>query len=189
MDDHPRLHAETLAEWQDWLATNHATTAGVWLVSWRTGTGRPAPSYDDAVTEALRYGWIDSTARTIDEERSMLRFTPRRPGSGWARSNKERIARLEAEGRLEPAGAAILEAARADGSWTLFDSVEDMMVPDDLGASLDAVPGGREGWDALPPSARKAYLYWLVQAKRPETRQRRIIEVAERASRSERPGQ
>lgn len=186
MEDEPRVHAETVAEFGDWLAANHATARGVWLVTWRPSTGRPAPSYDDAVTEALRYGWIDSTARTLDDDRRMQRFSPRRPGSGWSRTNKERIARLEAEGRLAPPGRAVVEAARADGSWSLLDSVEALEVPDDLAAALDAVPGAREHWDASRPSTRKAVLAGLARAKRPATRQRRVADAAAKAGRGER---
>ena len=186
MNDDPRLHVEITAEFGEWLAANHATMPGVWLVTWRNTTGRPAPSYDDAVTEALRFGWIDSTARTLDDERRMQRYSPRRPGSGWSRSNKQRIARLQAEGRLEPAGLAVIEAARADGSWQLFDSVEALEVPEDLHAALDGLPGAWNQWNAFPPSARKAILGWIVQAKRPATRERRVNEAAGKAARGQR---
>lgn len=186
MDDHPQLHAETVAEFGDWLASHHATMSGVWLVTWRAGTERPAPKYDDTVMEALRYGWIDSTARVLDEQRRMQRFSPRRRGSGWSRSNKDRVARLEEQGRLEPAGRAVIEAARADGSWELLDSVEALEVPDDLAAALASLPGAREQFDAFPPSARKAILQWIVMAKRPTTRERRVIDAAHKAARGER---
>jgi uncharacterized protein YdeI (YjbR/CyaY-like superfamily) len=185
--DEAQLHADTAEEFGAWLGANHATASGVWLVTWREATGRSVLNYDDAVCEALRFGWIDSTARTLDEERRMVRFSPRRPGSGWARTNKERIARLEARGRLEPAGRAVVEAARADGSWSLLDPVEALAVPDDLAAALTAA-GAQHEWDALPASARKQYLAWIVQAKRAETRARRVAATAEKASRGERPG-
>ncbi len=186
MDDDPQLHVETAAEFGDWLSANHDTASGVWLVTWRTPTGRPAPSYEDCVLEALRYGWIDSTRRTLDEERSMQRYTPRRPGSGWSRTNKDRIAELESGRGLEPSGLAVLEAAREDGSWDLLDSVEALEVPDDLAAALASVPGAREQWDEFPPSARKRILQWVVTAKRPETRERRVTDAAHKAARGER---
>ena len=189
MSDYPRVHVETAAEFGEWLAANHATMTGVWLVTWRTATGKPAPSYDDLVVEALRFGWIDSTAGTLDDERTMLRFTPRRPGSGWSRSNKERIARLETRGGLEAAGRAVLDAARADGSWSLLDSVEALEVPDDLAAALDRTPGAREQWEGFPPSAKKQILHWIVQAKRPATRNKRVTEAAQKAARGERANQ
>lgn len=188
-DDAERVHAETSAAWAAWLQANHTRDGGVWLVSWRRHTQRPSVAYEDAVTEALRFGWIDSTARRLDDERTMQRYSPRRPGSGWSASNKDRIARLEVEDRLEPAGRAVLEAARADGSWNLLDSVEALEVPDDLASALDALPGAREQWDGFPPSARKQILHWIVLAKRPETRRRRVAEAAEKAVHGERANQ
>jgi uncharacterized protein YdeI (YjbR/CyaY-like superfamily) len=189
MKDDPRLQVENAGALGDWLAAHHATATGVWVITWRAATGRPAPSYDDVVSEALRFGWIDSTARKLDDERTMLRFSPRRSGSGWSRPNKERIARLEVQQRLEPAGRAAVEAARADGSWHLLDSVEALEVPDDLRAALDALPGAREQWDAFPPSARKIILGWIAQARRPATRQKRVAEAAQKAARGERAHQ
>ncbi|MFA9431444.1 YdeI family protein [Egicoccus sp. AB-alg2] len=188
-DGDPRVHVETVEEWADWLAAHHADATGAWLVTWRTPTGRPAPTYDEAVTEALRFGWVDSVARRLDDERSMLRFSPRKRGSGWSRPNKVRIARLEADGRMAPAGAAVLAAAQADGSWTLLDAVEDLEVPDDLAAAFDAHPGSRERWEAFPRSAKRAILEWIVQAKRAETRARRVAETAEKAAPGERANQ
>jgi uncharacterized protein YdeI (YjbR/CyaY-like superfamily) len=180
------VHVETIGQWRDWLAEHHLTETGVWLVTWRTTTDRPAPPYEQQVEEALRVGWVDSTLRRLDDDRSMLYFARRRPGSGWARSNKARIARLESEGRMLPAGQAVVDRARADGSWTLLDAVEDLVVPDDLAAALDAHEGARQQWDSFTASARKQLLWWIVQAKQPATRAARIEETARRASRGER---
>lgn len=186
MEEEPQLHVESASEFGDWLAAHHDTMTGVWLVTWRSVTERAAPDYEDAVMEALRYGWIDSTKRVLDDERHMQRFSPRRAGSGWSRSNKDRIATLEEQGRLEPAGRAMVDAARADGSWELLDSVEALEVPDDLAAALDSVPGAREHFEGFPPSARKAILAWIVMAKRPSTRERRVTDAAHKAARGER---
>lgn len=183
--DAPRVHIETVEQWRDWLAEHHLTDTSVWLVTWRSVTGRPAPTYEQQIEEALRVGWIDSTARKLDDDRSMLYFARRRPGSTWARSNKDRVARLEAEGRMLPAGQAAVERARADGSWVVLDAVEDLVVPDDLAAALDE-HGAREQWDALSPSRRKQALWWIVQAKRPATRAARIEETARRVAGGER---
>lgn len=184
-----RVEPGDLQAWTDWLAANHARATGVWLVTWKKATGHQAFPYEQAVTEALRFGWIDSVARGLDERRSMLWYAPRRPGSGWSRSNKQRIARLEAEDRLHPAGRAVVEAARADGSWSLLDAVEDLVVPDDLAAAFDAHPGSREQWDAFPRSVRRALLEWIVQAKRPATRAKRIAEAASEAAHGRRANQ
>ncbi len=134
------------------------------------------------MVEALRYGWIDSTQRKLDAERNMQWFAPRRPNSSWARSNKLRIERLEREGRLEEAGREAVEAARANGSWELLDSVEDLVVPDDLAAALDARPGAREHWERFTPSQRRMLLWWIVSAKRTATRERRVTETADKAA-------
>jgi uncharacterized protein YdeI (YjbR/CyaY-like superfamily) len=185
--DAPRVHVETVEQWREWLAEHHRTAPCVWLVTWRQSTGRPAPSYEEQIEEALCVGWIDSTFKRLDDDRSMLYFSRRRPGSGWARSNKERIARLESEGRMSEAGRSAVDRARADGSWALLDAVEDLIVPDDLAAALDLHAGAREYWDGLSASARRQILWWIVQAKRPTTRAARIEETARRASRGERP--
>jgi uncharacterized protein YdeI (YjbR/CyaY-like superfamily) len=185
----PRFHPETRAEWRAWLAEHHAGTRNVWVVTWKPHTGRPAPSYDDLVEEALCFGWVDSTAGTVDDERKMQRFSPRKPGSGWARTNKVRIERLLAEGQMAEPGLAVLRQAQEDGSWTLYDDVEALVVPDDLAAALDALPPARANFDAFPPSARKRILAWVVTAKRPATREARIRTSAELAQRNERANQ
>ncbi|HYN97672.1 MAG TPA: YdeI/OmpD-associated family protein [Pilimelia sp.] len=184
-----RIHPETRAQWRAWLAEHAGTTPGVWLVSWRKGVGRPAVSYDESVEEALCFGWVDSTANRLDDERTMLYFAPRKRGSGWSRSNKQRIERLIAAGLMTEAGLRVVERARQDGSWRLLDAVEDLVVPDDLAAELAARPSARDHWDGFPPSARKAILTWIVQARRDETRRRRVVETAECAQRGERANQ
>jgi uncharacterized protein YdeI (YjbR/CyaY-like superfamily) len=117
----------------------------------------------------------------------MLRFSPRKRGSGWARTNKLRIERLLAEGLMAEPGLALIEEAKRDGSWTLLDAVEDLIVPDDLAAALDAHPGARARWDGLPRSVRRAALERIVLARRPETRARRVTETARLTARGERP--
>ena len=188
-DDAPRVHAESVEQWRDWLLAHHETEPGAWLVSWKAPTGRPCVKYELAVEEALCVGWIDSAGRTLDDERRMLWFTRRKPGSGWARTNKERIVRLEAEGRMTPAGRALIDAAKADGSWTLLDDVEDLVVPDDLAAAFDRYPGARQNFDAFPPSARRGILEWIVQAKRAPTRAARLEESARLAAQNIRANQ
>lgn len=134
------VHVESREELRAWLSEHAADSPSVMLVTWRRPTGRPAPSYDDVVEEALCFGWIDSAGRTLDDERSCLRIGPRRKGSGWARTNKVRIERLERDGLMTDAGRAVIQRAKADGSWTLLDAVEDGIVPDDL---RDALAPGR----------------------------------------------
>jgi len=177
--DAERVHLETAEAWRAWLLTNHTRREGVWLVQWKARSGKPAIPYEQAIEEALCFGWVDSTYRSLDEERGMLWYSPRRKGSLWARSNKERVARLEAAGRMTDAGRAAIELAKADGSWTILEPVEDLIVPADLAAALDARPGAREHWEAFPPTAKRAFLLRVATAKRPETRARRVTDCAD----------
>jgi uncharacterized protein YdeI (YjbR/CyaY-like superfamily) len=174
------------AGWRAWLGEHHGSSDGVYLVSWRRGSGRTSVPYEDAVEEALCVGWIDSSGRNIDDERSIQWFSPRRTKSAWARSNKQRVARLTEAGLMLPAGLAAIEVAKRTGMWTLLDDVEDLIEPNDLVAVLDGVPSARANWDAFPPSARRAMLAWVVRAGRPETRAKRVSAIAEKAARNER---
>ncbi|MGI5129510.1 YdeI/OmpD-associated family protein [Pseudonocardia sp. CA-107938] len=185
-EDAERIQPETIEQWRAWLAEHHARGSGVWLVTWKASAPGPTLGYEECVEQALCFGWVDSSARGLDEQRTMLWFAPRRPGSGWARTNKARIERLTAAGLMAPAGQAVIDAARADGSWTLLDDVEDLVVPPDLADALAAVPPARERFDAFPPSVRRAILAWIVTAKRPATRASRIATTAEKAARGER---
>jgi uncharacterized protein YdeI (YjbR/CyaY-like superfamily) len=180
-----QVHPADVDAWRAWLSEHHDRGTGVWLVTWKARTGRPTVGYEESVEQALCFGWIDSTHRSLDDERSMMWFAPRRRGSGWARSNKQRIARLENAGLIAPAGRAVIDAAKADGSWTLLDDVEDLVVPPDLAEAFDAHPGARERWDGFTRSARRMMLVWLVEAKKPETRTGRIAQIAERAAAGE----
>ncbi|WP_084104295.1 YdeI family protein [Demequina sp. NBRC 110056] len=185
-DGRERIHPESAAECRAWLAAHHTRTAGVWVVRWTAKSGRVEMEYDDLVRELLCFGWVDSTAGKVDDERTMLYCAPRKKGSGWSRPNKARIAELEAAGLIEPAGAAAIARAKQDGSWTLLDDVEDLVVPPDLAAALEARPGARAHFDAFPPSARKYALAQLVLAKREATRAARIERIADAAERGER---
>ncbi|GAA1476133.1 hypothetical protein GCM10009623_05790 [Nocardioides aestuarii] len=186
MDDAERFEPDDLAAWSAWLREHHADTPGVWLVT-RKASSSPAFDYEAAVREALRWGWVDSTQRGVDEHRSMMWYAARRPGSVWTRNNKRRVADLENAGLMEPAGAAAVASAQESGMWTLMDDVEDLVVPDDLAAALDARPDARGHWDAFPPSVRKQALAWIVLAKQPATRARRVDDVAEKSALGERP--
>jgi uncharacterized protein YdeI (YjbR/CyaY-like superfamily) len=184
-----RFQPDALDEWRAWLAEHHTRDAGVWLVTWRAGSGRPRLTYDEVVEQALCFGWVDSKPRALDEQRTMLWFAPRKPGSGWSRPNKQRVERLLAAGLMEPAGLAVVERAKADGSWTLLDAVEDLVVPDDLAAALAEHPPAAEHWAAFPRSVKRGILEWIVQAKRAGTRAERVRETAERAQVDERANQ
>jgi len=175
--DYARIHPKTTAEWRRWLRDNHDKERGVWLVMYKAATGKVRLGYEDSIPDALCFGWIDSLNKPLDDERTALLFTPRKIGSGWSRTNKERIARLLKEGRMEPAGLAKIAAAKRDGSWTLLDSVEALEVPDDLRRALGSA--GVRWFDALTPGRRKEHLRTLVTAKRPETRAKRIGDIVQ----------
>ena len=183
------VHPVTPEAWRAWLQEHHERATGVWLVSFKQATGRPRVTYEAAVEEALCFGWVDSKPRKLDDERTMLYFAPRRPGSGWSRPNKERIARLEAAGRMAPAGAAKVAAARRDGSWEMLDAVEALEVPDDLVAALAGVADAARQFAAFPRSAKRGILEWIAQAKTEATRRRRVEETARLAGQGVRANQ
>jgi uncharacterized protein YdeI (YjbR/CyaY-like superfamily) len=183
--DANRFQPESRDEWRAWLEENGSTTSEVWLVLWKAHTGRRL-DFQGLVEEALCFGWIDSRAEKLDTDRSMVRFTPRQQGSGWSRINKERVERLGRDGLMTDSGWAVVDAAKDDGSWALLDDVEALVVPADLEDALASRPGARERWEAFPPSARKAMLGWIAQAKREITRTARVTETAERAATGER---
>jgi len=185
-DEAPSIQFNDRAAWRAWLEANHAAARGVHVISWRPRTGKPRLEYDDAIEEALCFGWVDSSGGVIDDERAKLYFAPRRPGSVWAASNKARVERLRAAGLMTAAGESVIERAQADGSWTVLDSAERLEMPADLNAALDARPLAAEQFAAFPPGARKMALAWIATAKRPETRERRVAEVAEGAASNER---
>jgi uncharacterized protein YdeI (YjbR/CyaY-like superfamily) len=172
------VHPLTLAEWRAWLADNHTRPEGVWLVTYKKGSGKPTFDYNSSVEEALCFGWVDSKAGALDDERSMLWFAPRKARTGWSRPNKERVERFIADGRMMPAGLAKVEAAKADGSWTKLDGVEALEIPPDLAGALAAVPNAAANFDAFPRSARRGILEWILQAKTVATRSKRIEETA-----------
>ena len=147
----------------------------------KKGNSRTALTYDDAVEEALCFGWIDSTVNRLDADRFKQLMTPRKPGGTWSRSNKERVTRLIAQGLMTPAGLAAIEAAKANGSWTLLDDVEDLIVPPDLAAALEEVPAAAAYVAGLSDSLKRQLLYRIASAKRPETRAKRIAETVRAA--------
>ncbi len=168
--------------WRRWLADRHTQPDAIWLVMHKKTSDGRSPSYDEAVEEALCFGWIDSTMNRLDERRSLQLFAPRKPRGTWSASNKERVARLEREGLLAPAGIAAIEVAKENGSWNALDAVERLEEPSDLAASLDADSAARENWNSFSPSSRKSILWWIVSAKRPETRAKRVEQTVRMAA-------
>jgi uncharacterized protein YdeI (YjbR/CyaY-like superfamily) len=177
MDERKQLRPRNQAAWRRWLEKNHAVSPGVWLIYKKKSAPGPGLRYDEAVDEALCFGWIDSKVRRFDEDRRLQLFTPRKPKSAWSGPNKKRVARLASEGRMAPAGREAIRRAKSNGSWTAFDSVEALEVPDDLAAALAGNKKAASHFEAFSPSVKKGYLYWVQSAKRPETRTKRIREV------------
>ena len=174
------VHPATLDQWRAWLAAHHAASAGVWLVSYKRATGKPRVEYEAAVEEALCWAWIDSVSRSLNSELTLLRFTPRRKGSVWARSNKERVARLEALGRLQPVALAGIAEAKSDGSWTRYDDADNGVVPADLQAGFGLHPPAAPNFEAFPAGERRRIVGWICGAKTASTRARRVAEAAMR---------
>ena len=180
--DRPLLEIANRAELRAWLERNHSSSHGVQLAVGKKGGHATELTYDDAVDEALCFGWIDGTARKLDAERYTVALTPRRPGGTWARSNKERVARLTQAGLMRPAGLAAVEAAHADGSWDLLTNVEALKMPDDLVAALAKDPAAKSGWERLSTSRKQLALYAIATAKQPQTRARRLMAAVEEAA-------
>jgi uncharacterized protein YdeI (YjbR/CyaY-like superfamily) len=186
LDDAPHVPADDRATWRAWLEANHATSTRAWLVTWRASTGGPSLDYEAAVEEALCYGWVDSTGGRVDDERGKLYFAPRKARSPWAATNKARVERLIADRRRAPEGLAAIDAAKANGSWEVLDSVERLEVPQDLATAFASRAAAAQNFAAFPPGVRKQHLAWVALALRPETRASRIAAVAEAAARNER---
>jgi uncharacterized protein YdeI (YjbR/CyaY-like superfamily) len=183
------IHPLTRAEWRAWLEENHTRGGGVWLITYKKATGMPRMEYDEAVEEALCFGWVDSKPNKLDDERSLLWFAPRTPGTGWSKPNKERVARLIAAGLMAPAGLAKVEAAQADGSWNALDAVEALELPADLEQALTVDPAAQRYWDAFPRSVKRGILEWIASAKTSSTRARRVDETVRLAAENRRANQ
>ena len=181
------FYPESIAEWRAWLQENHLSKQAVWLVCYRIKSGKKSIRWSESVDVALCFGWIDSKKVKIDDERSHQFFSKRRPKSNWSKINKDKVEQLIAQGLMSEAGFASIETAKQNGSWTILDEVEAVVVPDDLIAKLDQKPAAKVYFDGLSKSAKKSILYWLMSAKRPETRQKRLLEVVERAEQGLKP--
>ncbi len=183
------VHPMTRDEWRVWLSEHHQQEVGVWLVTYKKATGKPRIDYDEAVEEALCFGWVDSKPAKLDDERSMLYFAPRKPGTGWSKANKDRVEKLIANGLMMPAGLAKVEAAKQDGSWFRLDAVDALEIPQDLVEALTAYPNAERYFEAFPRSVKRAILEWISNARKPETRAKRIAETARLAEMNVRANQ
>lgn len=174
-------------DWRNWLAENHQTKQSVWVVFYTQKSGKKNMSWSESVDEALCFGWIDSKKIKIDAETSHQFFSKRKPKGTWSKINKEKIVQLIETGKMMPAGLEVIERAKENGSWTILDEVEELLVPNDLALALHQHETAKLYFESLSKSVRKMLLYWLVSAKRPETRQKRLTEIVERALEGKKP--
>ena len=185
------FQAANRAEWRAWLRDNCETADEVWLVIRHVRSGaeesQPSVRHDEAIEEALCFGWIDSLARKRDAGSWCLRFTPRNPRGAWSNVNRELVERLTAQGLMTPPGQAAVDLAKRTGTWSVLADAQNGVVPDDLRERLAADEAAAGHFDAFSRSARRAILEWIARAKRPETRQRRIARTVECAARNVRP--
>ena len=170
------------AAWRRWLERNHASSPAVWLIVRKKGSRAEGVTHEEALEEALCFGWIDSKMNPIDADRYRVWLAPRKPRSIWSAANKRRVAELTRAGRMAEAGRAAVRVAKRNGLWNALEAVDSLLVPADLARALRAEPGAKRHFEAFPPSSRKIILEWIGTAKRPETRAKRIGETVRLAA-------
>jgi len=185
--DYPDVTPTSRKAWRAWLQKHHAASSGVWLVFAKKHSGRPTVSYNDAVEEALCFGWIDGLMHPVDDTFYKQLFTPRQPKSRWAASNKARVEKMIAAGLMTDAGMTMIELAKQTGTWNAFDAVEAMTMPEDFKRALKAAPAAKKTYEAYTPAVKKQCLYYLNDAKRPETRAKRIAQLVAAAAEGRKP--
>lgn len=175
--------------WRTWLQDNHGSKPSVWLVFYNKSSKKPTLTWSEAVDEALCFGWIDSKKVAIDKERAHQFFSKRKAKSTWSKINKQKIEQLIDKGLMTEAGYISIEIAKQNGSWTILDAVEELIIPKDLETALKVKSDAMDYFLSLSKSVKKAMLQWLVLAKRDETRQKRIAEIVELAVKKQKPKQ
>ena len=190
--DYKTFHPKTRSHWRQWLEKNHSTSPGIWLIYYKTETGKRKLSYADAVEEALCFGWIDSLPRKLDDKRAMLKYSPRKPKSVWSKINKERIDRLIQNKMMMAAGFTKIELAKINGSWDTLNAsdlhADNNTMPFDLEKALNKNKAALSNFKSFSPSYRKQFLFWVDSAKRPETREARIRQTVLMATANRKPG-
>ncbi|WP_432713651.1 YdeI/OmpD-associated family protein [Pedobacter sp.] len=176
-------------EWRQWLLENHSSKQSVWLIYSKKKANNPTLTWTQAVDEALCFGWIDSKAKPLDDEKYLQFFCQRKPNSGWSKINKLKVEQLIEQGLMTKAGCESIEKAKQNGSWNILDDVEELVIPDDLEKEFNIHPGSKEFFMNLSKSVKKQMLHWLVQAKKLETRQKRINIITESAAKKQKPEQ
>lgn len=180
------IHFANRKQWRSWLGENHSAKEGVWLVFYKKHAGKTSLGYEDAVEEALCFGWIDSVTRRVDEEKYILKFSRRKAKSIWSQPNKKRVEKLIKKGFMTKAGLAKVQEAKTNGSWNALNTIDDLRVPNDLQEALSLNLKAMENFKGLAPSQKKLFLWWIESAKREETRARRIRETVKLAAKNKR---
>lgn len=183
------LYAPSADAWRNWLASNHVKEKNIWLIIYRKESKTKSVYYPEAVDEALCYGWVDSKPNKRDSESFYQFFAKRNPKSNWSKINKEKVERLFKANKMAAAGMEMISIAKANGTWTALDEVEELVIPPDLKKALKTLPTALTNFEAFPKSVKRGILEWVVNAKLPETRMKRIIETATLAAKNERANQ
>ena len=190
--EYKTTHPKSRQQWRNWLEKNHLNSPGIWLIYYKKETGKPRVSYDDAVEEALCFGWIDSLPRKLDVERTMLKFTPRKSKSVWSRLNKTRVDKLMKDNQMAPAGIAAIQLAKQNGAWDTLTASDRAAANKELPADLEKLFGknkkAKETFLNFSESVRRQFLYWIDSAKRLETRETRIKQTVLMAGLNRKPG-
>jgi uncharacterized protein YdeI (YjbR/CyaY-like superfamily) len=181
------FYPTSLDAWRLWLEKNHDLKRDVWLVFKTKASGKKTITWSESVDVALCFGWIDSKKVKIDDETSHQFFCKRKAKSTWSKINKEKVNQLIKTGLMTPAGIACIEIAKQNGSWSILDDAEELIVPQDLQEKFNITPAAEAFYLSLSNSNKKMILHWIVLAKRAETREKRISEIVELASKGQKP--
>jgi len=179
MKNKPQHYFKNRIEWRTWLIENHNLSDGIQLIFYKVSSNKESMRWEEAVQEAICFGWIDSTVKKLDEERRVQYFSPRNLKSVWSALNKKYIKELIANNKMHDSGLAKIEAAKQDGSWTQLDDVENLVIPKELQLAFNKNSTAFNNYNNFARSYKKNYLYWLNQAKREETRTKRIQSIIE----------
>ncbi len=187
--DTAAFYPKSRAAWRQWLLKNHDKVANIWLILYKKESGKPSLTYEEAVEEALCFGWIDSKPNKRDAESFLQFFAQRKPKSNWSALNKKRVEKLLAAGLIQPAGLAAIELSKGNGTWTALDKVEALEYPPDLEKAFSVNKKARQYFDAFPKSVKRGILEWIGNAKKAETLQKRISETVSLAAENIRANQ
>ena len=184
MTDKQELYFKNSKEWRKWLSRNHSQKDGVYLIFYKVSCSEPSMRWEEAVKVALCFGWIDSTVKSLGNGKRRQYFCPRKPKSFWSALNKKYIDELHEENLMHESGLQSIQIAKENGSWSALDDVENLVIPSDLGKAFNKNPKAFQNYEGFAPSYRKSYLYWLNQAKRGTTREKRITEIVDLCNRN-----